>query len=329
MGSRFRGNDGCTSKARATRMNLSPTVPSRRAGWWESDLAYSFRRSPVAVVSATVLLVCLGAALFAPWVAPHNPFNLATLNLLDALSPPRWLAGGNAAFFIGTDDQGRDLLSAIMFGARISLLVGLASVIFAMVLGVSLGLIAGYVGGKLDSFIMRIADIQLSFPAILIALLIDGVARAVVPRDAHGPVALFVLIFAIGISNWVQYARTVRGSTLVEKNKEYIQAARVIGIRPFAIMLHHLLPNVLGPVLVLATINIATAIITEATLSFLGVGVPPTQPSLGTLIRVGNDFLFSGEWWITIFPGAALVIMVLAINLLGDWLRDALNPRLR
>jgi peptide/nickel transport system permease protein len=199
-----------------------------------------------------------------------------------------------------------------------------------MVLGVSLGLIAGYVGGKVDAFIMRIADVQLSFPAILIALLIDGVARAVLPRDAHGgPLALFVLIFAIGISNWVQYARTVRGSTLVEKNKEYVQAARVIGIRPMGIMLHHLLPNVLGPVLVLATINIATAIITEATLSFLGVGVPPTEPSLGTLIRIGNDFLFSGEWWITIFPGAALVIMVLAINLLGDWLRDALNPRLR
>ncbi len=301
----------------------------RIAGWWDSDIAYSFRHSPVAIVSAFVLVVCLGAAIFAPWVAPHNPFDLATLNLLDALSPPHGMAGARPEFLLGTDDQGRDLLSAIMFGARISLLVGLASVLFAVVVGVSLGLIAGYGGGKLDAFIMRVADVQLSFPAILIALLIDGVARAVLPRDAHGPVALFVLIFAIGISNWVQYARTVRGSTLVEKNKEYVQAARVIGIRPFSIMLHHLLPNVLGPVLVLATINIATAIITEATLSFLGVGVPPTQPSLGTLIRVGNDFLFSGEWWITIFPGAALVIMVLAINLLGDWLRDALNPKLR
>jgi len=301
----------------------------RVGGWWDSDIAYSFRHSPVAIVSAVVLVVCLGAAIFAPWVAPHNPFDLATLNLLDALSPPHGMAGARPEFLLGTDDQGRDLLSAIMFGARISLLVGLASVLFAVVVGVSLGLIAGYGGGKLDAFIMRVADVQLSFPAILIALLIDGVARAVLPRDAHGPVALFVLIFAIGISNWVQYARTVRGSTLVEKNKEYVQAARVIGIRPFSIMLHHLLPNVLGPVLVLATINIATAIITEATLSFLGVGVTPTQPSLGTLIRVGNDFLFSGEWWITIFPGAALVIMVLAINLLGDWLRDALNPKLR
>ncbi len=311
-------------------MTTAATVrASRFARWRDSDLAYSFRHSPVAMVSAAVLALCLGAALFAPWVAPHNPFDLATLNLLDALSPPQGLAGARPGYLLGTDDQGRDVLSAIMFGARISLLVGLASVILAMVVGVSLGLIAGYVGGKLDAFIMRVADVQLSFPAILIALLIDGVARAVLPRDAQAPVAIFVLIFAIGISNWVQYARTVRGSTLVEKNKEYIQAARVIGIRPLGIMLHHLLPNVLGPVLVLATINIATAIITEATLSFLGVGVPPTQPSLGTLIRIGNDFLFSGEWWITIFPGAALVIMVLAINLLGDWLRDALNPRLQ
>ncbi|MGH8798716.1 MAG: ABC transporter permease [Casimicrobiaceae bacterium] len=311
-------------------MTTATAVPaSRLARWRDSDLAYSFRHSPVAIVSAAVLLVCLGAALFAPWVAPHNPFDLATLNLLDALSPPQGMAGARPGYLLGTDDQGRDVLSAIMFGARISLLVGLASVVLAMLVGVSLGLIAGYVGGKLDGFIMRVADVQLSFPAILIALLIDGVARAALPRDAQGAVALFVLIFAIGVSNWVQYARTVRGSTLVEKNKEYIQAARVIGIRPWGIMRRHLLPNVLGPVLVLATINIATAIITEATLSFLGVGVPPTQPSLGTLIRIGNDFLFSGEWWITIFPGAALVIMVLAINLLGDWLRDALNPKLQ
>ncbi|TMH27139.1 MAG: ABC transporter permease [Betaproteobacteria bacterium] len=302
---------------------------ARLARGWDSDLAYSFRRSPVAVVSAIVLIICLGAALFAPWVAPHNPFDLATLNLLDALTPPHGLPGAKPEYLLGTDDQGRDVLSAIMFGARVSLLVGLAAVVLAMLLGVSLGLIAGYGGGKIDGFIMRVADVQLSFPAILIALLVDGVARAVLPRDAHGSIAVFVLVLAIGVSNWPQYARTVRGSTMVEKSKEYIQAARVIGIRPLGIMWRHLLPNVLGPVLVLATINIATAILTEATLSFLGVGVPPTEPSLGTLIRIGNDFLFSGEWWITIFPGAALVIMVLAINLLGDWLRDALNPKLR
>ena len=306
-----------------------PPARARLGAAWNSDLAHSFRHSPVAMISAAVLAVCLGATLFAPWVAPHNPFDLRTLNLLDALAPPAWQQGGSAQYLLGTDDQGRDVLSAIMFGARISLLVGLCAVALAMLLGVSLGLLAGYVGGKTDAFIMRVADVQLSFPAILIALLIDGVARAALPRDAHSSVALLVLILAIGASNWVQYARTVRGSTMVEKNKEYVQAARVIGIAPLVIMRRHLLPNVLGPVLVLATINIATAIITEATLSFLGVGVPPTQPSLGTLIRVGNDFLFSGEWWITIFPGAALLIMVLAINLQGDWLRDALNPKLR
>jgi peptide/nickel transport system permease protein len=296
---------------------------------WSGDVGWSFRHSPVAIVSAIVLALCLAAAILAPWIAPTNPFDLKTLNLLDALAPPAWLPGAKPGYLFGTDDQGRDVLSAIMFGARISLLVGIASVALALVVGVALGLVAGYAGGKVDALIMRIADVQLSFPAILIALLIDGVARALLPRDAHAYVALFVLIVAIGAANWVQYARTVRGGTMVEKNKEYVHAARVIGVSALGIMRRHLLPNVLGPVLVLATINIATAVITEATLSFLGVGVPPTEPSLGTLIRVGNDFLFSGEWWITIFPGAALVIMVLAINLLGDWLRDALNPRLR
>ena len=232
-------------------------------------------------------------------------------------------------YLLGTDDQGRDMLSAIMYGSRVSLAVGLASVLFSMILGVGLGLLAGYVGGKVVAFIMRVADIQLSFPAILIALLIDGVARVALPREAHDQIAVYVLILAIGVSGWVQYARTVRGSTLVERNKEYVQAARVIGRSQASIMFRHVLPNVMGPVLVIATIHIATAIITEATLSFLGVGVPATQPSLGTLIRVGNDFLLSGEWWITVFPGLALIVLVLSVNLLGDWLRDALNPKLR
>ena len=311
------------------RLPAPPSLKHRLASGWDGDVAWSFRHSPVAIASLLVFLICVIAALCAPWLAPHNPFDLRTLNLGDSLSPPSWVAGGKPAFLLGTDDQGRDVLSAIMFGARVSLLVGIASVAFALVLGVSLGLVAGYVGGKIDAFIMRVADVQLSFPAILIALLIDGVFRVALPRDAHDQLAVFVLVLAIGLSNWVQYARTVRGSTMVEKNKEYVQAARVIGVAPLGIMARHLLPNVMGPVLVLATINIATAILTEATLSFLGVGVPPTQPSLGTLIRIGNDFLFSGEWWITIFPGVALVIMVLSINLLGDWLRDALNPKLR
>jgi len=303
------------------------------AGWlrraWDHDLAWSFRRSPVAVAAALLTLLCVGGALLAPWVAPHNPFDAASLDLNDAFRPPAWLAQGEARYLLGTDDQGRDVLSTILYGARVSLGVGLASVLFAALLGVSLGLASGYVGGRLDAFIMRLADIQLSFPAILIALLIDGVARVALPRDTHDSIAIPVLILSIGIAGWVQYARTVRGSTLVERNKEYVQAARVIGRHPLAIMLHHVLPNVMGPVLVIATIHVATAIITEATLSFLGVGVPPTRPSLGTLIRVGNDFLFSGEWWITVFPGVALVVLVLAVNLLGDWLRDALNPKLR
>ena len=302
-------------------------------GWlrraWDHDLAWSFRRSPVTLLAAFLTLVCVGSAVFAPWIAPQNPFDSATLNLTDGFTPPAWTDGGSTKYLLGTDDQGRDILSTIMYGARISLGVGLAAVLFSAVLGVSLGLLSGYLGGRLDAFVMRVADIQLSFPAILIALLIDGVARVALPRALHDELAVYVLILAIGVSGWVQYARTVRGSTLVEKSKEYVQAARVIGRHPLAIMLRHVLPNVTGPVLVIATIHIATAIITEATLSFLGVGVPPTQPSLGTLVRIGNDFLISGEWWITVFPGLALVVLVLSVNLLGDWLRDALNPKLR
>ncbi|MEK6243266.1 MAG: ABC transporter permease [Pseudomonadota bacterium] len=296
---------------------------------WNHDLAYSFRRSPVAIAATVLTVICVGGALLAPWLAPQNPFDAASLDLNKAFAPPAWVAQGATNYPLGTDDQGRDILSTILYGARISLGVGVAAVLFALVTGVTLGLLSGYLGGRLDAFIMRVADIQLSFPAILIALLVDGVARVALPANSHDEIAIPVLIFSIGVSGWVQYARTVRGSTLVEKNKEYVQAARVIGRPPLAIMLRHVLPNVMGPVLVIATIHIATAIITEATLSFLGVGVPPTRPSLGTLIRIGNEFLLSGEWWITVFPGVALVTLVLSVNLLGDWLRDALNPRLR
>jgi peptide/nickel transport system permease protein len=269
------------------------------------------------------------SAVFSPILAPHNTLDLANIDLIDSLIPPVWMEDGDGRFLLGTDDQGRDMLSAIMHGARVSLFVGFASVAFAMVLGVSLGLISGYAGGFLDSFIMRAAEIQLSFPAILIALLIDGIFRGVLDSKTHDELAVYVMVLAIGLSFWVQYARTVRSSTMVEKGKEYVEAARVTGLPPYLIVFRHILPNVTGPLLVIATINLALAIITEATLSFLGVGVPPTQPSLGTLIRIGNDFLFSGEWWITIFPGIALAVLVLAVNLLGDWLRDALNPKLR
>lgn len=295
----------------------------------DSDVYFSFRRSPTVMIAATVtVLFILGAAL-APWIAPHQVFDSKTLNLMDAFTPPAWTPQGRTQFLLGTDDQGRDVLSTILFGSRVSIMVGFASVAFAMTLGIALGLLSGYAGGKVDAFIMRVADIQLSFPAILIALLIDGLARGFLPRELHDKAAFYVLVMAIGLANWVQYARTVRGSTLVEKNKEYVLAARVIGIPPLVIMFRHVLPNVIGPVLVIATIGLALAILTEATLSFLGVGVPPTEPSLGTLIRVGNNFLLSGEWWMTIFPGGALVLLVLAVNLLGDWLRDALNPKLR
>ncbi len=296
--------------------------------FFAGDVWWSFRRSPLAITAALVFVVCLICAVFAEWVAPHNPFDLASLELMDARLPPQWIEGGSTKYLLGTDDQGRDLFSALMFGARISLIVAACSVFFSLLIGVSLGLLAGFVGGKVDSLIMRICDVMLSFPSILVALLIDGIGKVLYPHAPEGQ-AFVVLIVAISLSGWVQYARTVRGSTMVERSKEYVQAARVIGVRPWRIMFRHVLPNVLGPVLVLATIHVAAAVTIEATLSFLGVGVPPTTPSLGTLIRVGNDFLFSGEWWIVIWPSLALVLITLSVNVLGDWLRDALNPRLR
>ena len=310
---------------------MQTTEAVRSGRWhriWHSDVGYSFRHSPVAVVAGVIALICVFCSVFANVVAPHNPFDLATLELADARLPPAWYAEGRAKYLLGTDDQGRDILSALMFGARISLLVGMASVCLSVLIGVTLGLTAGFIGGRADTVIMRMCDVMLSFPAILVALLIAGVGRALFP-NAQDSVAFGVLIISITLTGWVQYARTVRGSTMVERNKEYVQAARVTGVPPLRIMRRHVLPNVLGPVLVLATIQVATAIITEATLSFLGVGAPPTSPSLGTLIRVGNDYLFSGEWWITIFPGLMLIVIALSVNLLGDWLRDALNPKLR
>ena len=303
-------------------------VLSRLKRVFDSDVGYSFRTSPTAIVAAVIALVCIFCALFANWVAPHNPFDLASLELSNARLPPAWSPEGSGKFPLGTDNQGRDILSALMFGARISLIVGFATVLLSVLVGVSLGLLAGFLGSWVESLLMRMCDVMLSFPAILVALLIAGVGKALFPH-AHDTLAIGVLIVSISLTGWVQYARTVRGSTLVERNKEYVQAARVTGVAPLRIMRRHVLPNVLGPVLVLATIQVATAIITEATLSFLGVGAPPTSPSLGTLIRIGNDYLFSGEWWITIFPGAMLVLIALSVNLLGDWLRDALNPRLR
>lgn len=304
--------------------------PGAFARAWDSDIAYSFRHSPLAVMAALVSLLIILAAVFAPWLAPHDPFNPATLNLMDGFTPPMEPNAftGNV-YWLGTDNQGRDVFSTILYGARISLFVGFMAVLFAMVLGITLGLIAGYRGGWLDSLLMRVADVQLTFPSILLALLIFGVARGFIPPAYREAMAIWVLIVAIGLSDWVQYARVVRGATMVEKSKEYVQAARVIGAHPAKILIRHILPNVMGPVLVIATIGLALAIIAEATLSFLGVGVPSTQPSLGTLIRIGQGFLFSGEWWILLFPSLTLLALALSVNLLGDWLRDALNPRLR
>ncbi|MGV3571837.1 MAG: ABC transporter permease [Ramlibacter sp.] len=296
--------------------------------WYDSDVGYSFRTSPMAILAGAIAFVCVFCAAFAGFVAPHNPFDLTTLVLSDARLPPAWMEGGSTNYLLGTDDQGRDILSALMYGARISLVVGAVSVILSMLIGVALGLLAGFRGGWIDGLLMRVCDVMLSFPPILVALLIAGVGRALFPNAADS-VAFGVLIISITLTGWVQYARTVRGSTMVERNKEYVQAARVTGVAPLRIMFRHVLPNVTGPVLVLGTIHVATAIITEATLSFLGVGVPPTSPSLGTLIRVGNDYIFAGEWWITVWPGVMLILIALSVNLLGDWLRDALNPRLR
>ncbi|MFY9212436.1 MAG: ABC transporter permease [Aestuariivita sp.] len=318
----------------AAQSKPEPTdIPARRSRiseFLQSDFIYMFRRSPVAIGSFSVVAVLVLAALLAPLIAPHDPFNPATLNLMNGFTAPGTPnAFTGDTFLLGTDDQGRDVFSTILYGMRISLFVGFAAVMFAMILGVFLGLVAAYVGGWLETLIMRIADIQLTFPSILVAMLIFGVAKGFTPVEYRDQMAIWVLIIAIGLSDWVQFARVVRGATLVEKNKEYVQAARMIGRTGPAIMLRHILPNVLSPVLVIATISLALAIIAEATLSFLGVGAPPTQPSLGTLIRIGQSFLFSGEWWILLFPAATLLALALSVNLLGDWLRDALNPRLR
>ncbi len=297
--------------------------------WRHSDLAWSLGRSPEAWISALVLLAYLGMAVLAPLLAPQNPFDLAALDLMDARMPPAWVDGGQLKYLFGTDGQGRDMVSVMLYGLRMSLLVGVASTLLSLVVGVTLGLVAGYVGGRIDNVIMRAADVQLSFPAILVALLIDGLSRTVLPRAVHEQLSLLIVIVAIALANWVQYARTVRGVTMIEKDKDYVNAVRLIGMGRARILFRHVLPNILSPVLVIATLSIGLAVLTEATLSFLGLGVPATSPSLGTLIRLGNEVLFSGEWWITVLPGLLLVGLVLSVNLFGDWLRDALNPRLK
>lgn len=310
-------------------MTPNGSRPGLVARMLDNDIAYSFFRSPTAMVAALVTLISVGAALMAPLIAPFNPFDPSQISLWDGKLPPAWVEGGQAQYLLGTDNQGRDMLSTILYGGRLSIVVGIAAVCLGMVLGVGLGVISGYFGGAVDAVIMRIADVQLTIPGILLAILINGIGRAALPLELRQEFAIYVVIIAIGLTDWPQFARVTRGATLVEMNKEYVQAARVIDLPGWLIMIRHILPNVMRPVLVLATIGLALAVIAEATLSFLGQGIPPTTPSLGTLIRVGNEYLFSGLWWITFFPAIALVVLVFAVNLLGDWLRDALNPKLR
>jgi len=294
-----------------------------------SELAWRFRNSPPVIFAAVVLIALVFCAAAASLIAPHNPFDPATLNIMDARLPPAWIDGGSSTYLLGTDEQGRDILSTIFYGMRVSILVGIAAVAFSMTIGVALGLIAGYLGGWVDTVIMRLGDIQLSFPTIMIAFFIDGVAKIVMPIGMREEMRFYVVILAIGVADWVQFARTVRAATMIERRKDYVAAARISEVGNVRILLAHILPNTIGPVLVLATLGLGVAILTEAILSFLGLGMPPSQPSLGTLIRAGNDLLLSGEWWISLFPGAALVLLVLAVNIVGDWLRDVLNPRLR
>lgn len=295
----------------------------------DNDIMWSFLSSPGAMTAAVVSSIIILACLFAPLIAPFDPFDPAQISLWDGKLPPSWVEGGQSQYVLGTDNQGRDMLSTILYGGRLSILVGLAAICLGMVMGVTLGVIAGYVGGATEAIIMRLADVQLTIPGILLAILINGVGRAALPLELREEFAIYVVIIAIGLTDWPQFARVARGATLVEANKEYVQAARIIGLPSWLIMLRHILPNTMRPILVIATIGLALAIIAEATLSFLGQGIPPTTPSLGTLIRVGNEYLFSGLWWITLFPAVALIVLVFSVNLLGDWLRDALNPKLR
>ena len=295
----------------------------------DNDITWSFLHTPGAIVAAFVTVIAISATLAAPWIAPYDPFDPSQISLWDGKLPPAWVEGGSSAYLLGTDNQGRDMLSTILYGGRLSIIVGFVAVFLGMLLGVLLGVISGFFGGKIDAVIMRFADVQLTIPGILLAILINGIGRAILPIDMREDFAIYVVIIAIGLSDWPQFARVARGATMVEAQKEYVQSARVIGLPGWLIMIRHILPNTLRPILVIATIGLALAVIAEATLSFLGQGIPPTTPSLGTLIRVGNEYLFSGLWWITLFPGIALVVLVFAVNLLGDWMRDALNPKLR
>jgi peptide/nickel transport system permease protein len=294
----------------------------------ESYMLYSFLRDPVAMVCFVILSILFLVSFLSPVLAPYNPYEGASINVLNAETPPMWMDGGTAEFMLGTDSQGRDLLSTLLYGMRISIIIGCCAVLLQAFLGVIIGLISGYAGGRVDSFLMRMADVQLSFSTMMVAIFLGAIFQAAFGVAMYEQFAVPLLVLVIGLAEWPQYARTVRASVLAEKEKEYVEAARVIGLNAYRIMWRHILPNTLSPVLVISTVQVANAIMSEAALSFLGLGMPVTRPSLGSLINSGFEFIFSGSWWITLFPGIFLVVLILVINLLGDWLRDVLNPKL-
>ena len=294
----------------------------------ETDLIYYYRRDKIAIVSSLAFLIFALMALFSPLIAPFDPYDLTQLDLMDSEMPPRWIEGADPRFFLGTDDQGRDLWSTILYGMRVSLLIGICAVLLQGTIGIVIGLVSGYIGGRVDSLLMRIADVQLSFSTLMVAIIVLAIVKNAFGGDTYSNWAMVILILVIGLSEWPQIARTVRSSVLAEKEKEYVDAAHVMGFGPVRIMFKHILPNCLSPIFVISTVQIANAIITEAALSFLGLGMPVTEPSLGSLISIGKEYLFSGSWWITLIPGFFLIAIVIAINLMGDFLRDVFNPRL-
>ena len=295
----------------------------KKSAFW-----YNFSRDKLAVTCSIIIAVLFASAALAPWIAPHTPYDLETLDIMNSTLAPIWQEESDPSFIFGTDSQGRDMLSTILYGMRISLIIGFAAVAFQAVIGITLGLLAGYYGGRIDNFLMRIADVQLSFSTMMVAIIILAIFQKTFGTELYSQLALFILIIVIGIAEWPKFARTIRSSVLAEKKKEYVEASKVMGVPTWRIMFIHILPNCLSPILVIGTVQIAEAIVTEAALSFLGLGMPVDKPSLGSLISSGFEYIFSGAWWITMIPGVVLVVLVLSVNLLGDWLRDYFNPKI-
>ena len=294
----------------------------------DSFFLYSFLRDPLAISSFLVLATLVVISFGAPIIAPFDPYDQTIIDIMDSEIAPIWDEAGDKRFLLGTDPQGRDMLSTMLYGMRVSILIGLGAVALQSFIGIIVGLVAGYRGGKTEAFLMRLADVQLSFSTYMVAIFIGALFQGLFGMGVYENYAVPLVIMIIGLAEWPQYARTVRASVMAEKKKEYVEAARVVGLKPTRIMWRHILPNTMTPVLVISTVQVANAIMSEAALSFIGLGMPVSQPSLGSLIKSGFDYIFSGSWWITLFPGIALVVLILSINLLGDWVRDFLNPKL-